>query len=144
MSIGLPTADQVKAASRHGVTMVMTVVGTMATLKIISGGDAAALQSSLDQISHGAAELLAGVTALSVAVSGAYAAISANPLWQLLRGSKAVSADPKLAASVPESTQKEMVKATDALPTTAAVVSTLAPDIPSPTVVAPEQAVIKS
>jgi len=124
--------------------MVMTVVGTMATLKIISGGDAAALQSSLDQISHGAAELLAGVTALSVAVSGAYAAISANPLWQLLRGSKAVSADPKLAASVPESTQKEMVKATDALPTTAAVVSTLAPDIPSPTVVAPEQAVIKS
>ena len=49
----------------------------------------------------------------------------------------------KLAASVPESTQKEMVKATDALPTTAAVVSTLAPDIPSPTVVTPEQAVIK-
>lgn len=143
MGIGLPTADQVKAASRHVGTAVASVLGTLAMLKIVSAGDASALQASFDQISHGAAEFLAGVTALSVAASGAYAAISANPLWQLLRGSKAVSADPKLAASVPESTQKEMVKAADALPTTVAVVSTLAPDIPSPTVVSPDQATIK-
>jgi hypothetical protein len=143
MAIGLPTADQVKAYGRHVGTAVASVIGTLAAVKVISGGDAASLQASLDQISHGVAEIVTAVSAIVVTVSGAYAAISANPLWQLLRGSRAVSADPKLAASVPESTQKEMVKATDALPTTAAVVSTLAPDIPSPTVVTPEQAVIK-
>lgn len=138
----LPTADQVKAASRHVATAVASVIGTLAALKIISAGDASSLQTSFDQISHGFAELLSGITALCVALSAAYAAISASPLWQLLRGSKAVSGDPKLAASVPESTQREMVKATDALPTTTAVVTALANDIPSPTVVTPEQAII--
>jgi hypothetical protein len=144
MAFSLPTADQVKAASRHAGTAVASVLGTLAALKIISAGDLSSLQASFDQISHGVAEFVSGVTALCVAATTVYAAISANPLWQLLRGSKAVSADPKLAASIPEATQKEMVKATDALPTTTAVVSSLAPDIPSPTVVTPEQATIKS
>lgn len=139
----LPTADQVKAFSRHMGTAVASVIGTLAALKIISSGDASSLQASFDQISHGVAEIVSGLTAVAVTVSGIYAAISASPLWQLLRGSKAVSSDPVLAASIPESTQKEMVKATDALPTTQAVVSTLAADIPSPTVVTPEQATIK-
>lgn len=144
MVLSLPTADQVKAYSRHIGTSAASVIGTLAALKLMSGGDAASLQSSLDQISHGFAEVVTGVSAILVTVSGIYAAISASPLWQLLRGSKAVSADPKLAASIPESTQKEMVRATDALPTTTAVVSTLAADIPSPTVVTPAQAVIQN
>lgn len=114
--MNLPTKDQLNAAGRHVGTAVASIIGTLAAVKIISGGDAASLQTSLDQIGHGAAEVLAGITALSVAVSGAYAAISANPLWQLLRGSKAVSASPSLAASVPLETKQAMVSATDALP----------------------------
>jgi hypothetical protein len=137
------TGDQVKAYGRHVGTAAASVIGTLAAVKVISGGDAASLQASLDQISHGVAEIVTAVSAIAITVSGAYAAISANPLFQLLRGSRAVSADPKLAAQVPEATQKEMVKATDALPTTTAVVSTLADDIPSSTVVTPDQAVIK-
>jgi len=136
--MNLPTADQVKAFSRHVGTSAASIIGTLAAVKVISGGDAASLQTSLDQIGHGFAEIVTAVSAIAVTVSGAYAAISASPLWQLLRGSKAVSADPILASKVPESTQKEMVKATDALPTTVTVVSTLAKDVPSPSVQSPD------
>lgn len=137
------TGDQVKAFGRHVGTAAASIIGTLAALKVISGGDASNLQGSLDQIGHALAELITAVSAIAVTVSGAYAAISASPLWQLLRGSKAVSASPALAAQVPIATQKEMVKATDALPTTSAVVSTLADDIQSASVVTPDQATIK-
>lgn len=132
-ALTLPTADQVKAFGRHVGTSVASIIGTLAAVKVLSGGDAASLQTSLNQISHGVAEILTAASAIAVTVSGVYASISASPLWQLLRGSKAVSADPKLAASVPVSTQKEMVKATDALPSTVAVVTTpeIANSIPS-------------
>lgn len=110
------TLDQTKAAGRHVLTAAASIVGTLAAVKVISGGDASSLQTSLDQISHGAAEVLAGITTIATVASASYAAISASPLWQLLRGSKAVSASPSLAASVPLETKQAMVSATDALP----------------------------
>lgn len=88
------TYDQVKAGGRHVLTSAASIIGTLAAVKIISGGDAASLQASLDHISHGVAEIAAGVTTIVTITSGVYAAISASPLWQLLRGSKAVAADP--------------------------------------------------
>lgn len=142
----VPTQDQLKASGRHVLTMVAAVIGTLAALKVISAGDAANLQSSLDQISHGAAEFLTGVTALVVALSGAYAAISANPIWQLLRGAKAISADPTLAAQVPLETKQEMVKATDKLPGVDSVVASpeIANAVPSNTVQSSEDVKVVS
>lgn len=130
------TGDQVKAYSRHVFTAAASVIGTLAALKIVSGGDASTLQASLDQFSHGFAEMVAAVSTIAVTVSGAYAALSASPLWQLLRGAKAVSASPALAAQVPLETQKEVVKATDKLPTVATVVASpeVANAIPSASV----------
>lgn len=123
----LPTSDQINAALRHVATAVASIVGTLAAVKIISGGDAASLQASLDHITHGAAEILAGVTTLVTVASGAWAAISASPLGQLLRGSKAVAADPakmEQLKTMSVEQQAPLVKVTDKLPEVAGVGTT--------------------
>ena len=90
----LPTKDQVYAFGRHVGTALASIIGTLAAVKIISGGDAAQLQGAIDQIGHGTAEVITGISTLTVAITGLIAAFSASPLAQLFRGSKAVMADP--------------------------------------------------
>lgn len=90
----LPTKDQVYAFGRHVGTALAAIVGTLAAMKVISGGDAQQLQTAIDSISHGTAEVITGVSTLLVALSGLIAALSASPLAQLFNGSKAVMSDP--------------------------------------------------
>lgn len=98
--MNLPTSDQLFAFGRHVGTALASIIGTLAALRIISGGDAAQLQNSIDTISHGSAELITGLSTLAVAVTGLIAALSASPLSQLFRGSKSVLADPSQIASL--------------------------------------------
>lgn len=127
--VSLPTADQVKAASRHMGTAVASILGTLAALKIISGTDVSSLQSSFDQISHGVAETVTGLTALCVAATTLYSALSANPLLQFLKGSKAVAADPSIvkAANVSDADQVAVAKAAVQLPKLESIVA--APEV---------------
>lgn len=92
--MNLPTSDQLFAFGRHVGTALASIVGTLAALRIISGGDATQLQNSIDVIGHSSAELITGLSTLAVAVTGLVAAFSASPLSQLFRGSKSVLADP--------------------------------------------------
>lgn len=92
--MNLPTQGQVIAAGRHVATSVASVIGTLAAVKLLSGGDAASLQTSIDQFSHGVAEIFAAVSAIVVTVSGAYAALSANPIVQMLKGLLSIAKDP--------------------------------------------------
>lgn len=111
----MPTQAEVAAAGRHVATMAATAIGTLASVKLLSGGDAASLQASIDQISHGVAEIVAGVAAMSVAISAAYAALSANPMVQLLKGLLFVSKNPE---------KVEEVKQTASIEQKAALVAT--------------------
>jgi hypothetical protein len=138
MALSLPTADQVKAVSRHMGTAVASILGTLAALKIISGTDVSSLQSSFDQISHGVAETVTGLTALSVAATTLYSALSANPLLQFLKGSKAVAADPSLVqgTNVSDADQATVAKAAIQLPKVESIVAApeVANAVPSPAV----------
>lgn len=113
------TMDQAKAFGRHARTAVLTGAGTLAGMKIISGGDLSTLQTSFDQISHGVSEIVLGVTALATLATGIIAAVSANPVFQMLRGLMAVSKDPAKIEQVKEAASIEqkaaLVAATDNL-----------------------------
>lgn len=98
--MNMPTRDQVFAFGRHVGTAVASIIGTLAAMKIISGGDAAQLQTAIDSIGHGTAEIITGTSTLVVAVTGLIAAFSASPLAQLFSGSKAVMADPAKVAQL--------------------------------------------
>lgn len=95
-----PTKDQVFAFARHIGTSAATVIGTLAAMKVISGGDAQQMQGAIDSISHGTAEVVAGLSTLAVAATGLIAALSASPLVQLFKGAKAVMADPEKVADL--------------------------------------------
>lgn len=75
-------------------------------------------------------------------VMGVIAWFKANPLSQILNGSKAISANPELAKKVPLTTQLEMAKATDSLPAVVGVVAKpeIANAAPSNTIVTPHDA----
>lgn len=121
------SGDQIKQASTHVFTAAASIVGTLAAVKVISGGDATSLQHSLDQIGHGVAEIVAGITALIVAASGAYATFMASPLVALFRSAAAVASDPaKLAQlhATPIEQQVSIVTVADKLPDVAGVGTT--------------------
>lgn len=88
------TTDQLFAFGRHARTMAATAVGTAVTFKLMSGGDAASLQAAFDQISHGVAEIVAGVSAVIVVGTAVISAASANPVVQLLKGLMTISQKP--------------------------------------------------
>jgi hypothetical protein len=130
--MNLPTADQAKAAGRHVLTAGASIIGTLAALKVLSGGDATSLQNSLNQIGHGTAEILTAVTAISVTLSGVYSALSANPLWQLLRGSKAIAANPSLAVGVTVADQASVATAAQQMPEVQTIIASPAVAMLSP------------
>lgn len=140
----LPTRDQVFAFGRHVATAAAAAIGTLATLKIISGGDAQQLQSSIDQISHGTAEIVGGIASLTVAATSLLAAFSASPLSQLFNGSRAVMADPVKRAELRMSSisdKASVTAVTDVLPEVASITTLptkagaeLANSVPSDTV----------
>lgn len=139
----LPTKDEVLAFSRHAGTSAASVVGTLAALKIISGGDASSLQSSIDQISHGVAEIVTGVSALGAAAMGIFAALSANPLWQLIKGSRAVAANPSIVqqGNISVADQASVAKAAIEMPKVESIVAApeVAAAVPSPLVQSSDQ-----
>lgn len=134
----LPTQDQVLAAGRHVVTFAGGAVTMFASLHLITGGDATSAAAALNQIGHGFSEIIAGAGTLMSIVSLSFAALSANPLLQLLKGSKAVSADPGLAKDTTVAQQAVVATAAEAMPLVKTIEA--APEVarasPSPNVVA--------
>jgi hypothetical protein len=119
-----PTKDQVIAAARHVATAGASIVGTLAAMKVISGGDAENIQNAINTIGHGTAEIITGLATLSVAVSGLYSALAASPLAQLFKGSRAVMADPEKVAQLraaPIEDKASVAAVTDKLPEVASV-----------------------
>jgi hypothetical protein len=112
------TVDQLKSAGRHVASVAAGAVIGAASLKLISGSDAASLQSSFDQISHGVTEVVTGVAALVAAAMTAYATISANPVVRLLRGLIEVKNDPAKMEQVRNSSLSDkanLIAVTDSL-----------------------------
>lgn len=119
--MNLPTQDQVFAFGRHIITAAASVIGTLATVKLVSGGDAQSLQTSLDHISHGFSEIVAAVAVMVTTVSGIYASLSANPVVQMLKGmlnlAKASPAQVKqIVADAPIEQKAAVVAAANAVP----------------------------
>lgn len=140
----MPTQDEVLASGRHVITFASGGVTMFAALHLITGGDANSAASALNQIGHGFSEIVAGSGTLIALVSGTFAALSANPILQLIKGAKAVSADPAKIDQLKALTvadQAPLVTVTDKLPDVAAVATTrteagkaLAEAVPSMTV----------
>ena len=81
----IPTQDAVLAAGRHVITFAGGGVTMFAALHLITGGDADSAAKALNQIGHGFSEIVAGGGTLLAIVSGTLAALSANPLLQLIK-----------------------------------------------------------
>lgn len=91
--MNLPTQSQYISFGRHVISYAMGGITMFAALHLISGGDATNLTSALNQLSHGAAEVITALGTIIATVSGIYAAWSASPLSQLLAVAKQ-AADP--------------------------------------------------
>lgn len=79
----MPNADQIKAAGRHVLTFAMGGVSFLATLHVISDTDATTVSASVTQISHGVAEIAAGLAPLIAMASAAWSAWSASHKSQI-------------------------------------------------------------
>jgi hypothetical protein len=121
--MNFPTQDQVLASGRHVVTFASGGVTMFAALHLITGGDATSAANALNQIGHGFSEIVAGGGTLIAIGSGLFAAFSASPLLQLLKGAKAVSNDPSLAKGATVAQQATVATAIEALPNVQAVIA---------------------
>lgn len=135
--MNLPTQDQILASVRHVITFAGGGITMFAALHLITGGDATSATNALNQIGHGLSELVAGVGTLIGIGSGVAAALSANPLIQLLKGAKAVTNDPSLAKDTTVAQQATVATAIEAMPQVQTVVAApaVAQASPSPNVV---------
>lgn len=118
-----PTQAEILAGGRHVATFVGGGITMFAALHLITGGDAESAGKALSQIGNGFAEIVTGVGTMIAVISGLYATLSANPLWQLLSGSKAVAANPELAKSVAVQDQATVADAAQAMPQVQTVVA---------------------
>ena len=134
--MNLPTQDQVLASGRHVVTFASGGITMFAALHLITGGDANSAANALNQIGHGFSEIIAGGGTLLAIGSGLLAALSANPLIQLLKGAKAVSSDPSIAKNATVAEQATVATAIEAMPEVKVVVASdaVANASPSPSV----------
>lgn len=123
----MPTQGEVLAGGRHVVTYAAGGVSMFAALHLLTGGDAESAGKALNQIGSGFAEIVTGLGTLVAVVSGVFATLSANPLWQLISGSKAVQADPSLAKSVTVQDQTSVADAAQAMPQVQTVIA--APEV---------------
>lgn len=134
----IPTQDQVLASGRHVVTFAGGAVTAFAALHLITGGDAQSAAEALNKIGHGFAEIVTGLGALVGIVSATFAALSANPLWQLIKGSRAVAANPMIArqGNISDADQASVAKAAIEMPKVENIVAApeVARAVPSPLV----------
>lgn len=79
----LPNQSSVSAFGRHVISYSMGAVTAAAALHLVSADDAATLTGSVTQISHGVAEIAAGLSPIIGLVSGLYAAWSATHKAQI-------------------------------------------------------------
>jgi uncharacterized protein YaiL (DUF2058 family) len=88
----LPTKDETAAVGRHAIQITATLTGMLTVLHFMTPESAASLKAAVDQIGHGVAELLAGVSAVVSLSTGAYA------MWTASRASQiaAVAANPEV------------------------------------------------
>jgi hypothetical protein len=79
----MPSYSQIAAAGRHGLTIAATIVGTLATLHLISGDQAGKVSDALSQIGTGLASVATGVGTLVGIGSALYAAWTASKSSQI-------------------------------------------------------------
>lgn len=134
----IPTQDEVLAFGRHIVTFAGGGVTMFAALHLITGGDAESAANALNKIGSGFAEIVTGVGTLIAIASGVFASLSANPLVQFLKGSRAVAANPDIVrqAAVSDADQAVVAKAAVELPKVDRVVAApeVADQVPTPAV----------
>ncbi len=134
----LPTQDQVLASGRHVITFAGGAVTAFASLHLITAGDAQSAADALNKIGHGFAEIITGLGVLAGIISGLFAALSANPLWQFIKGSRAVAANPTIVkqANISDADQAVVAKAAVELPKVENIVAApeVAKAVPSPLV----------
>lgn len=143
----MPNQTQILAFSRHIPSFAAGAIFYAATFGVVSSGDATTANHAITQISDGVKDIMAGVSALIPIGMGAWAAVKASPLVQMLMGAHALvsgAADPR---KMSPDDQKVVMEATEKLPKVAAVVTndkTIAATTASPNIVSTEQAVIKN
>jgi len=115
----VPTQAQVLAGGRHVISFAAGIVAGGAALHAISPTDATNATNAITQIGTGFASIVAGVSTLVAVVSGAYATLSASPLWQIF----AVKQLAQTAAPVSKDAQVALVNAAAAVPGTEKVVN---------------------
>jgi hypothetical protein len=125
----LPTQDEVLASGRHVITFAAGGVTVFASLHLLTAGDAQSAADALNKIGSGFAEIITGLGTLAGIISAAFAALSANPLWQLIKGSRAVAANPEIIkqANVSDADQASVTKAAIQLPKVDSIVA--APEV---------------
>lgn len=86
----LPNSSQVAAAGRHVLTFAMGGVSFLATVNILSPSDATTVTASVTQISHGVAEIAAGLAPLVAMASGFYSVWTASHKSQIAAVNNAI------------------------------------------------------
>jgi hypothetical protein len=81
--MNLPSGAQVAAFGRHVATFAAGGATLLATMNIVSAGDATTIAHSVDQISAGVAQIAAGVAPLVAIGSGLWAAWTASQRKQI-------------------------------------------------------------
>jgi hypothetical protein len=79
----MPTQSQVYAAGRHVLTASVAIIGTLATMHLISADDAGKITDAFSQIGSGLASVATGVTTLVGIGSAFYAALTASKSHQV-------------------------------------------------------------
>lgn len=79
----MPSQGQVYAAGRHVLTASVAIVGTLATMHLLSADDAGKITDAFSQIGSGLASVATGVTTLVGIGSAFYAALTASRSHQI-------------------------------------------------------------
>lgn len=142
--MNLPTADQIKSATRSVSISVSSMVAGAAMFGLAGSGDPQKVVDAINSIGEGLASITTGVGALITIGMGIWGFISSNPLSQLFRSTKTIAADPVKIEELKVSTiadKAPLALLTDKLPEVASVATVrtdagreLAAAVPSPTV----------
>lgn len=121
------TIDQVKGLSFDVAKIVMGGVSTLVAFKLLSSGDASAIQANLDAINKVVAEIGAIILTLGTVYTSFRTIWINSPLALMLRGSKAAAANPSTVQAASVAEQTVIVQATNELPKVNGIVA--APEI---------------
>lgn len=126
------TKDEVLAFARHIVSFITGGIAFAVALHAIEPTDAANATNAINQIGTSLSIIIGAVATLIATMSGVWASITASPLAQIFKASKAVQ-DPSVAVNT--EAQKNLINATASLPSVDKIVSPLADSIPATNVV---------